>query len=73
MKRTLTMHQRRFDALPKPGEPVEPLAKERAELSAQVQALRNAERDLRNWERQDNRRQSAETAVSRAMPESRES
>lgn len=67
VKRTLTMHQRRFDALPKPGEPVEPLAKERAELSAQVQALRNAERDLRNWERQDNRRQSAETAVSRAM------
>ena len=66
VERTLAMYKRRIDALPEPGEPVEPLAEKRAELAAQVQARRTAERAMRTWERQDNRRQAAETALSRA-------
>lgn len=66
LERTLSLYQRRIDALPAPGEPVAPLAEKRASVAAQVQALRNAERALRDWERKENTRSAAETTVSRA-------
>lgn len=67
VERTLSMYQRRHDALPPSGEPSAPLAEKRARVSTQIQAVRGAERALREWERAENTRLSAETALQRAQ------
>lgn len=69
VERTLSLYQRRVDALPPSGEPAGPLAEKRATLVAQIQAARAADRAVRDWERADTRRENASLAAARAALE----
>lgn len=69
LNRSINVHENRLNALPEAGEPVEPLAEERAQLSADVQAVRAADREMRDWVKHQNNLETAENTVASAEKE----